>query len=264
MLKRAIISPFTWGIITGLLSNNLSLGLITAALCVLIAGYQSDVNFIIILTVFTVVLSGNINFEIIFLFYLSLAFLLKENKFFAEKNKITLYTIAGLFSLFLLPFWSLVFEVIPVQILEEINIAGIFFLLCGLVLTFKRGIKLLTQNEINHPEILILLTVFLLSILAIAGTYLILPIWIIGIWFIDFLKKQKKKILFPRTVYLILFLLIINIAVFYLLPFNYLMIFVFAFLISLLWNTRKALPVLEIVYISFFLGLIAGRIGFLV
>jgi hypothetical protein len=178
--RKLAFEPFILGMVAGILTGNLSLGLITTGFAILIWGYRSGVNFIILGTVLVVAATGNINFEIIFIYFLTLAYLIEQQKFFSFLEQKFAYIIVGIVSIALFPVWKMVLGFIPARILNEINISGVFLLLTALILNIKRGICLINEDD-QESKVFRFLLVFIMAALGINGNPLIIPFWVIGI-----------------------------------------------------------------------------------
>jgi hypothetical protein len=246
--RRVFFNPFITGPLTGWLMGNYSLGLITAGLTVLVWGFEPGMNFVVITTIILVALTGNINLEIIFLYSLSLAFIIRESKICSD-NRNLFYVIAASVSILLSRYWEYILGCIQVSFLNELNIAGELLLLAGLVLTLYRG------RNYEFPESFLILIV---SVLGISGELLLIPVWLLGI---VILKHGAVNPHVQRIGSLILLGGILS-AAGLLLPLN---IFFTAPIILcaffLIFRRQWKIPLLETVYLSIILGILAGRTG---
>src|SRR6056297_2185849 len=121
--KKILYNPFLAGTAVGFLSGNLSLALLTSGLTVLLWGITKAKNYIIITTILLPMITGNINFEIVFIYCISLAWLIMK-MFKDEGNKYKAFFITAIISILLFPVWKFILGSIPAQILNEFNIAG--------------------------------------------------------------------------------------------------------------------------------------------
>ncbi len=251
-------SPFIIGILIGLISGNLSLALLTTGLTFLIWGFKPGKNFIIISTVLLVIVTGNINFEIIFIYFLTLAWLIKGSSY----NHNYLYIFSALISFLLLPLWNNILGTLPAQFLNEVNIAGEILLLTGLILGVQRGFKL-WREEKNEDKTVRFLLYFLLASAGIYGGKWVLLFWIGGIILSYYLERNNLKKGIPGRI--TVFLLISQAVVmgYLLVPVNLFIVVILFVLITYLFLRRRQAITMEIVYFSLLLGIIASRMGLL-
>lgn len=64
--REYFINPFVVGAVFGIITGNPSLGLVVAGFTALIWGLEPGMNFITLTTILLVILTGNINMELIF------------------------------------------------------------------------------------------------------------------------------------------------------------------------------------------------------
>jgi hypothetical protein len=260
--KRILQTPFVLAPLTGLILGNYSLGAIIAGLTVLIWGMGSGMNFISLTTIVLVMLTGNISSEIIFIFVISLAFLLREEKLFPFLDQKIKYTVFAFFTVSLYPLWRYFLGSIPASLLNEISIAGQVLLITGILLTVLRG-KLLIESGIRISELAGFILFFLTAISGLTGSYYLIPIWITGNFLLYIIKNKKLFYNLSTTHYKVILYLSGSIAGYLLLPIGFFLSLALVTLFSFLWN-REKLPVLEMVYFSVIIGILAGRLGLLV
>ncbi|MFW5985064.1 MAG: hypothetical protein ACOCQ1_02190 [Halanaerobiaceae bacterium] len=260
MPEKITMSPFLWGVIGGLITGNLSLGIVTAGFVVLLYGYHKSSIFIILGTIFTVVLSGNINFEIILVYYITVVYLVENNRIFVLGSKKKNYLAAGFLSLLLIPLWTQVFGNIPVQVLNDFNIAGITLLQAGIVLSLRRGQELLNYNNFDSLPVLGFILGYILSILGIYGSYLVIPVWLGGLILYAIITESSRRVYWPPFVLSLLIFLISLVAVIVIIPLN--IAFVFSLLVVLVYYFQKGdFVFLEVIYGSVFWGLFLASLG---
>lgn len=285
--RKAILNPFILGPLLAGVMGNLSLGLITAGLTVLIWGFSAGINFITLTTILLVTLTGNINLEIIFIYSISLAFIIREGKVLSFiNNKLTsghnylrgsffnirnlIYLIAAFISVILYQGWVFFLGLIPTRLLNELNIAGEIMVLAGLLLTLYRGQRLVRGlgTEPDPAEtggfiefILILIT----AVLGLRGSWLVFPIWLAGVLFLKLFPQVEHYFqgLQPETGYLLLLAGIIYTS-YLILPLNIYLTTVIIVISSLvILRLQRKIPLIETVYVSVIVGIIAGRLGLL-
>ncbi|MFW6034777.1 MAG: hypothetical protein ACOCRZ_00840 [Halothermotrichaceae bacterium] len=260
--KRELINPFIITPLITLLFGNFSLGFITAGFTVLVWGFEIGMLFISITTVLLVLLTGNINFEIIFVYSISLAFLIKKGKLLKQFDRKLLYYIFAVVSISLYPLWSSLLGIIPAGLLNEFNISGQILLIGGLFLTLVRG-KIIINRNTDVFKLLNFVLVILCAILGVMGNFMLIPVWITGIYLVNVNKQKLCKQVLPLSFYNSVLFMIITTAVYILLPVNIfistLLIILFCFLF---WYIEEV-PLLEMVYLSVILGIFIGRLGLL-
>lgn len=254
-------------IISALLGN-LSLGIIIAGLTGLLWGIGPGSLFISITVVILVIFTGNINMELIFIFTLSLAYLIKEKYLFSSVKREYLYLFSFLFSLILIPFWKKILELTPVNVLNELNISGQFLLIAGLIVFIIKG-RFLIKGGCEFKEYLEFLLIFISSVLALMGSIFSILFWVIG--YIS-LKRigilQVREIFTQILTYRDSLLIVLNLflaayAVSVLLPLEFLAGFTVLFLSQFIFRNIGQLPLIELVYISMVLGMTAVKVGLL-
>lgn len=254
--------PFVTGILSGLLTGNISLGLITAAFAIIIWGQRPGINHIIIGTVFLVTLTGNINFELILIYFLTLVYIIDRRVFFRSFDPGFALTATTSISLISFPFWSFLLSRVPAGFLQEINISGQFLFIAALLLAFGRGLSL--QKEEKPPRRLYsFLLSFFLAVLGVWGSPGIIPVWIIGSICLRFLERVEISLAISDRLFYGLIIGPSLIAGYFQLPFNIILLGLFTFLLYTIYRARRQLPLLEAVYLSVLLGIIAGRTGIL-
>ncbi len=169
-LQKIIFSPLLIGILAGLIANNLQLGIYATALILLWKVPEKLAVFLIPATVFAVDLSGNINFEIVFILTMTLFLLLAQFdltvKYFFLMT--VLISLAG-------PYLGELLGLIPAGLLDQINKLGILFNLLAVLFTLSYLLNLFKEAKDLLPAEL-LKTAILLPGLIIPGGYL-LPLW---------------------------------------------------------------------------------------
>lgn len=249
------------------LSGNLSLGLIVVGLTGLIWGFESGAMFISLTTTLLVILTGNINLEIIFLFSVTIAYLNREYIIFKPLDRGISYFLLLIISILSYPIWRELLGIIPVSLLNELNIAGEVLLVTGLFLFIVRG-KVLLESSTSKERIFEYILNFICAVLGLMGNFILIPIWIGGSIFLDRYRKELSElILFDRKIYLmvsLIILIITSIAADILLPIGFitglLLLIVFAFV----FRNLKQIPLVELIYFSMIVGIVAGRMGLLI
>jgi len=180
--------PLFSGIISGIMVNNISLGLISAGYIALYWGDKKGKNIITALLVFFIHFTGNINFELVFIFLISCFYLLES----LQGYNLTLYLIISLllFIVFI-PIIKIILGYIPAGVLNYCNISGIFVLFFGIFMAIKR----------ESTESLLLPV----SILSAGANFLAFP----G-WFFCFILKNKDFYYIKDNKYLISFSIILS------------------------------------------------------
>ena len=284
-----LFNPFIIGIIIGLFSGNLSLGMITTGFTILLWGYDRTASFIIIFTVLLVMLTGNINFELIYLYFISITYFIKQSALFHSSyikvKKLICYLTIGIISLALFPVWRVLMGIIPVQIFNDINTAGNFLLIAAVFLSIDRFWKNFLQ-ELNEKkkfgiiEIIIkFILTFGLSVLGIKGQQNYIFVWIIGIIILillENLKYPEGKIsatlshlslsLFSENfinTFLGLLIFTAFFILYYLITLNIFLIIILIIISYFFIFKVNQFPYLETIYLLFFIGLLTARIGFL-
>ncbi|MFW6006692.1 MAG: hypothetical protein ACOC4G_01685 [Bacillota bacterium] len=255
-------NPFIWGIIAGIVSRNLSLGLIASGFTMLLWGWDRYSKYLVLFTTILVFLTGNVNFEIIFLYFVSLYYIIKKNHNFNEVSEDIIGVIAGVISLAFFPVWKIILGNIPVQILNDINISGELLLLAGIILSTRRGIRLIKKKS-NEVEIIQYLLMFIMAVTGMYGNWWAIPVWISGILLSYQMELQDSKVIFSLSPLKILILLLVLslTAGYFLLPLNILFLTVLIISGSIIYINKKRISLIEMVYLCFLLGLIAGRLN---
>ncbi len=253
--KRLLYNPFVPGIIAGYITNNIPLALITTGLTVMLWGRYKGKNFIIVTTILLVVTTGNINFEIIYIFFLSLIWVL-NNLFKKSKNKGRIFFSVSFISLLLYPLWKYILGSVPAQLLNEFNIAGELLLLAAILLNLKRGMKA-GEERVDY-----LLYTFLAGI-SITANIIAIPFILAGLLFIILQEKNDIKTNLKTEIYYLLLLVLSLVFIIYYLPLNIFMITIIAFLFIYIYLRQEGTVLIETVYLSLLTGLIASRIGLL-
>ncbi|MEJ6952323.1 hypothetical protein [Natronospora cellulosivora (SeqCode)] len=271
MLKKIFLSPFViTPLITGLMGN-FSLGLILAGLTTLLWGNHSGVLFISITSSILLMLTGNINMEIIFLLVLTLTYFVREDKLLRKFDKELAYTILFFILLLLTPFLRLILGLIPASLINELNIASSLLIIVAFVLFIMRG-RIILHSPLRVKDFIEYIFYFFASILALMGSFFTIPLWIFSRCFIEMYSynlqsKLKVKVYSDKIsyVFVYIFLILVSVLAAYLiLPMGILSVsLILIFLAYLLRNFEK-IPLVELVYLSIILGILAGRVGFLV
>jgi len=253
--KKLIFNPFILGIIIGLAANNLPLALVTVGLTVMLWDRREGKNFIIITTILLIIATGNINFEIIYIFILSLNWVL-NNVINNNRDKFIITTFISFLSILLFPLWKYILGLIPAQLLNEFNIAGELLLLGAILLNLKRGIK---KEEGRTSYILYTL----LAGISITGNVIAIPCIITGLILDVYRSNMKLRIILQDEVYY-LFLLILSVIFIYVnIPLSIFMVTVCVLLVVYIYLRQDKNILIETVYLSLLTGLIAGKIGLL-
>lgn len=278
--KKAALSPFILPPIIAGIMGNFSLGLIVAGLSVLIWGYRSGVLFISLTTVSLVLLTGNINMEIIFLYSLTLAFIINNEVIFSYIDTNIKYIALFVLSILFYPLWQDLLGLIPASLLNEISISGELLIITGIFLFIFRG-KLKFDRGISYKGIFKYLFIFICSIIGLMGSYFLLPVWVGGQYIFNQLDgKVKKKmsgmikinigqywghnINYYNLIIYILFLFVPAIlAADILLPVGFFISTALIIFFTLIFWQKEKIPMVEMVYFSVLLGILAGRIGLL-
>lgn len=259
-IKRFFLSPLVLGPIFTFLMGNISLGLITAGITILIWGQREGSNFIVLTTIGLVILTSNINMEIIFLYSISLAFIIDENC----REKQFVFLLACLTSLATFPVWIYILGKLPVHLLNQFNIAGGFILVSALILTYVKGLILIKNASLE--EIADYFFLSFVAVFEVMGVYWAIPCWVLGNYFLNKYTISFQNMLKSRMNSYILslfFMFFIIFTAYIVLPVNGIWLVVLIFLSSVLFYC-KSLPVFELVYISVILGIIFARLGLLI
>ncbi len=259
--KKVVKTPFVLAPLLGFVLGNYSLGAVIAGLTVLIWGKGQGMNFISLLTVTLVILTGNINSDIIFILLISLAFFIKEERIFPFLDRRILFSFFSLFTISLFPLWRYLLGSVPASFLNEINIAGQVLLITGILLTVLRG-RILIESGIKLNELAEFFLFFIIAITGLIGSYYLIPMWIIGNFLLYFIKNKKEFYNLSPAHYRAILYLLGSIAGYLLLPIGFFLSLALVILFTYLWNIDK-IPLLEMVYFSVIIGILAGRMGFL-
>lgn len=247
--------------------GNFTLGLIIAGLTGLIWGRGSGLMFISMATTILVLLTANINMEVVFLIVLTLAYMVREQYIFPYIDRKHAYTIVFIISIISYPLFRFFLGLLPAGLLNQINIAGELLLIAGLVLFIIRG-KLLLENQLSVAAFLEYLLFYLCSILALMGSYIFIPLLLTGVYLINkYQKVFQKSINFNKDTFFFYNLIIILIASFafdLLLPIGFLTGFLILSIIIFILRSIKQIPVMELVFLSMILGVVAGKMGWLI
>lgn len=263
---KRFISPFVAAPIIGAILGNFSLGIIIAGLTGLIWGYESGVLFISITTTVLVILTGNINMEIIFLYVLTLTYLIREYKILHYIDRRLAYILLFAISALSFPIWKVILGLIPAGLLNELNISGELLVVAGLILFFLRG-KVMLENGVQKKDFAIYILYFICSVVALAGNVLTIPLWIAGIYLFD--RNQgylSRRMNFARNQYLLVLSILIILSVIsaeMILPIGYVTALILLLVFSVVFRNLRQVPLVEMVYFSMIVGIVAGRIGLL-
>jgi len=261
-INHFILVPLVAG-----LFGNLSLGIIIAGLTGLIWGLERGVLLISLTTTLLVILTGNINMEIIFIFVITLVYLKKEYKILDYTDSNLSYFILFFISIMLYPLLRQVLGIVPVRMLNDFNIAGEVLIIAGLILFLLR-INIVLQAGVQSKTLLKHILFFFCSVLGLIGNYLLIPIWIAGIYLIEsYQHKVSSTVDFDKKGYLLFnsfIIVIVTFAAFLLLPIGFISGLVLFLVFVFLFRNIKELPLVEMVYLSMILGIVAGRMGLLV
>ncbi len=247
IFKKLLLNPFFIGVFSGYIFSNLSLGLITTGFTVLLWGYNIYTSIIIVSTVLMTLLTGNINFEIILLFYITLAYFLKNSDKLSRLNieKNLLFIIFSFIFISLYPLWEMILGHIPSQILNDINTAGRILLVTAVFLSIDRIKKMVIQNR-DKQVIFKYLIIFILSAAGILGDNYVIFIWFPGILLLLFLElnsysictKYLSNINIDRSFFPGIFLIIAFISIYLLISLN-LFILLIIIVMSYIYIFRK-------------------------
>ncbi|MFW5976691.1 MAG: hypothetical protein ACOCQS_01965 [Bacillota bacterium] len=261
LYKYLFDNPFILGILAGFISGNLSLGLITTGFTILIWGFDKFTRYIIIFTTLLVALTGNINFEIIFLYFISIYYFIKNTDIWEEVSRNIISITAGIISLSLFPVFRIILGYIPVQILNEINIAGEILLITGIIINTRRCIRLLKYRD--SQKFIRFLLIFIMAMMGLAGNWLVILLWVVGLIIINKIKTQQVSVDFSPFILFVILMITALVSGYLLLPLNLIILSLLIIPGSILYINRKKFSLLEMVYLCFILGLIAGRLKIL-
>ena len=260
-INHFLLVPLTAG-----LFGNFSLGIIIVGFTGLIWGFESGVLFVSLTTTLLVILTGNINMEIIFIYTLTLAYLNKEQRILGYLDKRVSYIVLFILSILLFPLWKQLLGIIPAGLLNELNIAGEVLVIAGLLLFIVRG-KVLLQDSVERETFLEYLLFFFCAVLGLMGNLLLIPLWISGKYFIDrFQEHLHIPIMLDKKIYILLtsiILFLASLAANILLPIGFITGLILLLTFIFVFRNIKQVPIVETVYFSMILGIVAGRIGLL-
>ena len=253
-----IKNPVITALIAGYLSGNIYTGITTAGFVLLYQGVNvrgAASSFFITLLVN---LTSNINFEIIFIFVISVFYFLN---FKNEKRTLLINSIIIIISI---PIWKLLLGFIPAEILNDFNIAGEVLLLGAIVYLVLEGEKAVFRKV--NQKIYLIFTRFLLSITCIFGFELFIifgPILILLYFYLNnnsvFLSLTNTK----EKIYSIGFFLIGILAFSLLLPLN-LLLFISGIILYLFLFYIQEISYLNLAYLSLLIGLNFSQFAILV
>jgi hypothetical protein len=250
-------------------SGNFSLGPVVAGLTGLTWGIGPGSLFIGITTVLLLILTGNINMELIFLYLWSLAYLIQAGYVLGSGKKKTAYFLMAFLSLLMTPVWRLLLGLVPVKLLNELNIAGGLLTIAGLLIFLIR-FRLLLKSKASNKEIFESLLVLLCSLTGLMGSFLTLPLWLGGTYLINLFTKNQwefKSFLFQKDrLYFVLSLLVIFMTTYaasLLLPYGIFSALLLFAILFLFFRQPGKVPAFELVYFSMILGILASRMGIL-
>lgn len=258
-IKRVFLSPLVLGPVFAFLMGNISLGLITAGITILIWGQREGSNFVVLTTVGLLILTANINMEIIFLYSITLAFIIDENC----REKQFFFLLACLTSLGAFPVWIYILGKLPVHLLNQFNIAGGFVLISALVLTYVKGLILI--KDASSEEIAAHFFLSFVAVLEVIGVYWAIPCWVLGNYFINKYNVSFQNMIKSRTNSYLLslfFMFFIIFTAYIVLPVNSILLAILIFLSAVLLYCNT-LPVFELLYMSVILGIIFAKLGWL-
>mgnify|MGYP006287206263 CR=1 FL=1 len=242
-------NPVITALIAGYLSGNIYTGITTAGFVLLYQGINlrgAASSFFITLIIN---LTSNINFEIIFIFVISLfCFLNFKN----EKRTLFINSIIIIISI---PIWKLLLGFIPAEILNDFNVAGEVLLLGGIVYLVLEGEKAVFRG-VSKKTYLIFIR-FLLAITCIFGFELFLifgPVLILLYYYLDnhfaFVSLNNTK----EKIYSMVFFLTGILAFSLLLPLNFVLFFIGILLYLLLFYIEE-ISYLKFAYLCLLIGL---------
>lgn len=266
---RRFICPFILiPIIAGLLGN-ISLGLVIAGLTGLIWGMGAGSIFISLTTTLLVILTGNINMEIIFLYTLSLAYLIRDEQILVYLDKKIAYIIVFIISILMTPIWSIILSRITAGLLNDFNISGQLLVFTGLLLFLLRGMFLL-KNKCSRKEFVEHFAVFSASVLGLNNNIFLLIFCLIYQLSIEVLKKLnfnlKSPLFFMKSsaFFIIMLIMLITALVSNLiLPLSFLSSILLLFTFFIILQGIKQIPMFEMVYFSMIFGITVSRMGLL-
>lgn len=271
MYRERTINIFILLPLIAALSGNPSLGLIVSGLTGLIWGTGSGSLFIGVTTTLLLIFTGNINMELIFLYALTLAYLIESCSIPVWQKRSTVYPSLIFFSLLLTPYWRQILGYIPVSLLNELNVAGGFLVIAGLLIFLLRFHFLLKSGS-SREKILESLLAFICSLTGLMGSFLTILLWLDTRYLINVLVKYEwkfKSFLFQREILYLAMTIIIYLVTIYaaniLLPYGFstgLLLISIPFLFFRRVKVKE-LPALELAYFSMILGILASRAGIL-
>ncbi|NLJ84257.1 MAG: hypothetical protein GX336_05040 [Halanaerobiaceae bacterium] len=251
------------------LAGSPSLGLVVTGLTGLIWGTGSGSLFIGVTTTLMLIFTGNINMELIFLYTLTLAYLIEGGFIPGLQNRTIVYPLLTFISLLLIPIWKQLLGSIPVSLLNELNVAGSLLVIAGLLIFIFR-IRLLLKARGPKEKLLEALLVFICSLTGLMGSILTIPLWLGANYFLRVFTKYEWKfnsLLFQRgrlnfALTVIILLLIVYVLPL-LLPYGFFTTLLLFFIPYLFFRHSRDLPTVELVYFSMILGIVACKTGIL-
>lgn len=258
--KNVLLNPFILASLVAGVFENLSSGLIIAGLTVLIWGYRRGMYFIALTTTILVLLTGNINMEIIFLYSLTLAVLINEGNLLPLFDRNVTFLIFGILSIILFPFWKIVLGLIPAQLLNQFNIAGIILIISGLLINFLRGRKIIAEGGNIYKFIVI----YMVSTISLTGSWYAILIVMASMFFIEYQDQYSLKLSNRPSFVLNLLLVVVTVfSAYFILPGNLLAIVGVMMIPTYFFWKKEVIPLMELVYMAYILGIVAGKLGLL-
>lgn len=250
-------NPVIVGLAAGSLTGNIYTGLTGAGFVLLYQGIGFTAGATVFFTVFLVNLSGNINFEIIFIFVITLFFVFEK----AESRLV--FLMAAIICFFSLSVWREIFGFIPAQVLNEFNIAGQVILLAGIILLTFRAEDKLARGEVLQSFFFLL--ELILAVACLYGLELTIIFTPIGIFLISlgsYYKKELIELNLDKKMLSFIILITGIIAFLILLPLLIPLLIIAAFLMLIIFY-KKEISYLYLVYLALIIGLYTARFGLL-
>lgn len=258
--KSFFINPFIITPLVALFFGNLSLGLIIAGYSVLIWGIEEGLIFISLTSLMLVLLTGNINLEIIFIFLITVALIIKETSTINSKDNLKRYLYWGIILIAFHPVWRFLLGLIPAGLLNDFNIAGQFVVMAGIAIML---VRVWQSRKLN--ELLKFFLILVTAILAINGFWFAPISWLLGevlLYIINSKELTKSRYFVTVKTFFTMVVFLISLLI---LPLNYyipVIVLPLLFLVSLQQSTP--IPMMEVLYFAVIIGLVAGRIGLVV
>ena len=250
-------NPVIIALIAGFLSGNYYTALTVAAFVLLYEGITTKGATIAFFTTLLVNMTNNINFEIIFIFVLTVFYLVAK---MIKKRDIIISSLIVLFSI---PIWNIFFVYIPAQILNDFNVAGELLLLTAIIYKVYKGQRAVLDKSAKALYLIYLR--ILLAVVALLSVEFFLyfaPIFIIADYYFSNHFKSDGLTEAEQKIYFYLFFILAFISINLLLPFE-LIIYIMAIFIYLFLIYIKDIAYIDLLYLSLILGLNFSQLTFL-